>query len=113
MEANTIEDKIAMISSSPAVAKALRDHLGALAGPHLSVTTNLGVDATGGLARRQAGRSRKLKLRMALLKRKVKRLEKQRTFLGKRTIRMCASGPTPGAFYGCTVFGMSDNERLP
>eukprot|EP00959_Pyramimonas_sp_CCMP1952_P395327 8283620-Pyramimonas_sp.AAC.1 len=70
MEAKIAMDKVALISSSPAVALAPRAHFGDLAGPHLSATTNLGVGAAAGLARRQAARSQKSKVRMPIFKRK-------------------------------------------
>eukprot|EP00959_Pyramimonas_sp_CCMP1952_P296915 6211633-Pyramimonas_sp.AAC.1 len=74
-------------------------------------TVNFGVDYAAGRTLRVAGKSAKMKARLAKSSRAARRLGKQAKVLSRAaTLRVYSDGPLAGAAYGTEVTGIGGHD---
>ncbi len=104
--------KAAMVASSLALAKALRQAIGEMAGPLRDAAPNLGFDAAAAKKRgtRNVGPLRNKRLASGWKRRG--RLRQLASVVGSKARKIYTAGVGPSATYYASVQGLSDREAL-
>ncbi len=103
--------KAAVVSSDREVGRAVAAAIGR-GGASADAAPNLGIDVTGGGARRRLGRASKRRARFRLGMDRGKKLGALAKVVGRKAVKIFTTGIAPSASYGSEVWGVSDAECL-
>jgi ribonuclease HI len=106
------EDKAAVVASSAALAKKLRQQIGWAAGKPTEVAKNLGVDISAGKARMTRATTTTRRLRILKAAKAVGRLKMFKAVMPGKIKRFNKTNVLPKATYGAQVSGVDNGELL-